>query len=104
MASIQGTLAKFANHIAWRTGARVVYNNNEDVHTEEGILLNTNKFSNHWNFTFTDDPDIIIQYLITNIPELVMRDHEFHVDHSSSPCVVCGSKHMVYYCTIIIFY
>ena len=72
MASIHGTIAKFANHIAWRTGARVIYNS-EAIH-KVGFTLNTAKFSSDYNFTFTNDTDIVIQNLIDNVRVFRLKD------------------------------
>jgi len=94
--SFSGSIAYFANEVASQTGAFIDAQDLSPALDIIGFSLNTQKFSNTFNFKFLGSNEGIVRELVLHAAKVcVGRDLLYPAKPPPEPCVVCGNTHMV---------
>jgi nucleoside-diphosphate-sugar epimerase len=93
--SFDGSIIKFANHVAWRTEA-IVHPAPGDQKSR-GFSLNTHKFQTDYSFSFEGTVDKAVLELMSSGSQVISGrvNRELHHPHGTKPCVICGSNRMI---------
>jgi nucleoside-diphosphate-sugar epimerase len=94
--SFNGSIASFANEVAFQTGALIDAQDLSPALDIAGFSVNSSRFSAAFNFSFSTSNFEVVRELVDHAPQVcVGRDLLFPASPRSEPCVVCGNSHMV---------
>ena len=94
LSSFYGSIMRFANHIAWRTGARIKLLPTTRV--TRGFSLSTTLFQERYNFKFLGEVYQVISELMGNATMIISgrSPRTLESPHETAACVICGATHL----------
>jgi len=94
--SFDASIAKLANHVAWRTGALPRFSSSSASSSSIGFSLNSSLFKKQFNFSFVADVNHVVEELIHDRHSIMVGRTPRNSDPAkTAACVICGSHHLV---------